>query len=226
MKTNDSGEMFVYYDKRAAEYDDIYQGKAPGIPEPKVYKEDVEKIVKIAAHFGRGHLIDIGCGTGYWLPHYSRNCSEITLVDQSRRMLVECQKRVNTLHFDMDVHYIEGNFLEVDFSSGVFDSAVVAFLVSHLTKDISELFFDKLRKILKPGANVLWIDGSWSHIRKRHRIKSGPQKRALKNGQAFTIFKRYFDKHDIESAVEENSLVLDSIYFGDVFFAAQASLRN
>lgn len=218
--------MFEYYDERASEYDEIYQGGIPGIPESEMYRRDVETIKTICTDFGEGHLIDIGCGTGYWVPYYAKNCREMTLVDQSRRMLAETQKRISDLQLQNDVHYVKGDFLSVRFLSRVFDSAVVAFLVSHLREDNTTVFFDKLRKILRPKACVLWIDGSWSDIRKKYRNKEGVQERKIKDGQTFKIFKRYFDEHDIELFLEQHSLTKKSIYFGDVFFAVNAYLRS
>jgi len=219
-------EIFDYYNERAFEYDEIYQGGAPGIPESAVYEKDVETIKVLSASFGKGHLIDVGCGTAYWLPYYASNCSEITLFDQSRRMLAECQKRVSHLNLDIDVHYVKGDFFEVRFLSKIFDSAVVAFLMSHLNEETSAVFFEKLRKILRPGAGVLWIDGSWSVIRKKYRNKSGLQERKLKSGNSFNIFKRYFDERDIDSFLKRNSLTKIDSYFGDAFFAVNTYLRH
>ncbi len=219
-------EMFDYYDERASEYDEIYEGGAPGIPESAVYKNDVEKIKVLCASFGKGHLIDIACGTAYWLPYYAKNCSEITLVDQSQRMLAECQKRVSDLKLTKDVRYIKGDFFEVRFLSRVFDSVVVAFLMSHLNEETSTAFFEKLRKILRPEAVFLWIDGSWSVVRKKYRGKSGLQERKLRSGQSFKIFKRYFDERDIDLFLKRNSLTKIDSYFGNVFFAVSAGLGH
>lgn len=221
----DSDAIFEYYDERASEYDEIYQGGIPGIPESEMYRQDVEMIKTISADFGEGHLIDIGCGTAYWLPYYAKNCSEITLVDQSRRMLARSQKRVSDLSLDIDIHYIKGNFLDLRFLSRTFDSAVAAFLISHLEEEEAQVFFDKLRKILKSRSHVLWIDGSWSEVRSKYRSKAGLQERKIKNGQTFTIFKRYFDEHDIDLFLEQHALTKNNIYFGDVFFAVDTRLR-
>ena len=222
----DDKEIFEYYDERASEYDGIYAGETPGMPEADLYRKDVEKIKAICTGFGKGHLIDVACGTAYWLPYYAHNCDEITLVDQSRRMLAECQRRANALNLDKKIHYIKSDFFEVRFFSRIFDSAVVAFLMSHLTEETAGFLVDKLRRILTPRASVLWIDGSWSSIRKKYREKSGLQERKLKDGRAFTIFKRYFDEHDIESFLQENSMAKQDFYFGDVFFAVNMVLTH
>ncbi len=139
-------------------------------------------------------------------------------------MLAECQRRANTLNLDKKINYIKSDFFEVRFFTRIFGSAVVAFLMSHLTEETAGFLIDKLRRILTPRASVLWIDGSWSSIRKKYREKSGLQERKLKDGRAFKIFKRYFDEHDIESFLQENSMAKQDFYFGDVFFVVNTVL--
>lgn len=219
-------ELKAYYDERAPEYDEIYLGRGPGIPEPEIYARDVKAITTLCADFGSGHLIDIGCGTGYWFPYYAKNCSEVTLIDQSRRMLVECRKRVDEHSTGVDVHFIMGDFFDMRFLTRIFDSSLVAFVIGHLTEDNADVFFQKLAGILNPGSELLWIDGAWSSRREKYRKKDGLLTRTLNDGRSFTINKRYFDEKDVDAAIKKYSLVLRSLYMGDVFFAARAALQH
>ena len=75
-------EKMSYYDERAREYDKIYIGEGPAIPEPDIYKNNVKKISDMASTFGKGHLTDIGCGTGFWLPYYGSNTSGYFFLDK------------------------------------------------------------------------------------------------------------------------------------------------
>ena len=226
MKSDRQSKMMEYYDERASEYDELYHGKYPGIDQPELYTEDVEAVKVMARDFGRGHLIDVGCGTCFWLPYYGRNCSEITLVDQSRRMLGQCQKRIKELETHAHVNFVKGNFMDVRFFSKVYDASLVGFFISHLPDDSAPVFWKKLKRILKPNARLLWIDGSWSETRKKYRAKVGCQTRTLNDGRSFTIFKRYYDARDVRRVLKNNSFVLHSLYMGKVFFAASATMSG
>jgi ubiquinone/menaquinone biosynthesis C-methylase UbiE len=189
------------------------------IPEPDIYKNDVKKISDMASTFGKGHLIDIGCGTGFWLPYYEQNCSRITLIDQSEKMFSECEKRVDRLGLKHKCHFMQGDFFEITSRNSSFDSAVVGFFISHLSLELEEAFFVKLKKILKPNARLMVIDSAWSRKRKQHRKKEGLQKRVLNDGRMFTVYKRYFDKSDIDEMFKKYLFKLESSYIGDVFLA-------
>jgi len=102
--------MMSYYDERAEEYDEIYLGKGHATIDPDAYRKDVAKVSEMVSRFGKGHLIDIACGAGFWLPHYALNCSQITFLDQSARMLSKCKDRVEELGLADVSSFIQGDF--------------------------------------------------------------------------------------------------------------------
>lgn len=219
-------ELFAYYNERAREYDDVYLGKGPAIPHQHLYKKDAAKINNIISSFGRGHIIDIGCGTGYWLPRYARNCDDITLIDVSEKVIAECRNRSNKLGITNKCHYVKGDFFELDFKDHIFDSVVVGFLVSHLRKKTEKAFFEKIRRITMTGAQVFIIDGLWNKLRQQYRKKEGIHERLLNDGRKFRIYKRYFTKSDIEEIFKRNALRMMSFFQGHVFFAATAVINE
>lgn len=54
----------------------------------------------IVAGVVHGRLLDLACGTAYWLPHYAANCPRITLFDQSDRMLAEARAEGEVRRFN------------------------------------------------------------------------------------------------------------------------------
>ena len=75
-------ELMSYYDERAKEYDKIYIGEGPAIPEPELHKSEFTEISQMVSHFGRGHSRDIGCGTGFWLLSYGSETSGDFFLDK------------------------------------------------------------------------------------------------------------------------------------------------
>ena len=220
MGKSDMNELIKYYDERAEEYDEIYKGQGPATPDSKVYKKDVLQIIKIIPEFGNGYLIDIGCGTGFWIPYYEKNCDAIMLVDDSNKMLNECKKRVKELGIEAKCHFIKEDFFSLNFENQKFDSAIAGFFISHLFPDIEVSFFEKLRSILKKDAVFLFIDSSWSKWRSQYREKEGFQERVLNDGREFTIYKKYFTKAEVRCIFKRYRFNLKSIYFGDAFFVS------
>lgn len=211
--------MNQYYNERAFEYDDVYSGEGPAFPRRDAYIADTRQISAIADRFGKGNLIDIACGTGFWFPHYSSNCNQITLLDHSRNMLARCKERVERTGLAEKCTFILGDFFETKLQSDSFDSAVIGFLLSHLNPERELLLFQILDRITKLDAEVLLIDSAWSGQRSLYRQKTGLQKRVLGDGREFHIPKRYFSKGDIQELVNRHGFRISEFYFGDAFLA-------
>jgi putative AdoMet-dependent methyltransferase len=211
--------MMDYYDERAGEYDEVYTGGGPAYLRPQSYKRDTEEIKGFISNFGKDYLIDIGCGTGFWLPSYERNCSRITLIDQSEKMLVQCRGRIGKLGVRRKCHLLRGDFFSYNFRGGFFDSALAGFFLSHLRCEKECEFFKRLRSILKPGSRLMVIDTIWNKERQQFQEKEGFHERTLNDGRSFVVYKRYFLKSDVERIFKEYSVILESAYWGEVFFA-------
>lgn len=213
-------EMLSYYDERAGEYDQLYAGQEPAIQDRTAeYVEDVVKIGELAASFGAGHLIDVACGTGFWASYYAQGCDEITFLDQSPAMLTECQRRTEKAGLSMETTFVQGNVFEIELKPALYDRGFVGFLLSHLTQDEETKLLKKLQCSLRPTAKLMIVDSYWNERRREQRQKEGVQKRVLTDGRIFRIYKKYFDRRDVEGMCERAQLKIESLYVGQVFIA-------
>ena len=215
-------EMMSYYDERAEEYDEIYLGKSHTTIDADVYRKDVAKVSEMVSRFGKGHLIDIGCGAGFWLPNYARNCNQITFLDQSARMLSKCKDRVEELGLADISSFIQGDYLDIKLEASKYDCALVGFLLSHLTLEQEKTFFRKLGENLKANPQLMFIESAWNKRRQRYQEKEGVQERVLNNGRIFRVYKRYFDKLAVEEMFEWYKFEVISYYTGEAIIAAIA----
>jgi ubiquinone/menaquinone biosynthesis C-methylase UbiE len=222
-----SGSL-LYYDERAPEYEDAYilgTGTASN-PDPKVFRTEATQLADVARRFARGHLIDLACGTAYWLPHYVASCSAVTLFDQSARMLDEARKKIARLGVADRCSVIGGDVFDCELGQDKFDCALVGFLLSHVPEAQEQVVFELLQRTLTPAGRFLIFDSAYSSERARFNDKVERQERRLNDGSAFQVYKRYFDRRDIASWVTKYSVVISLDYFGAAFFAVSGSFRT
>src|SRR5687768_9922561 len=157
-------QMLAYYDQRAPEYEEAFTlgTGTSSIQDPEVFKADGRVLPGIVRDFGRGRIMDLACGTAFWLPEYAPNCSHITLFDQSDRMLMEARAKVNRLGLADRCVVVRGDLFDHAFEPDAYDTALVGFLLSHLTEAHERVLFDALRTMLGTAGRFLILDSAWS----------------------------------------------------------------
>ena len=219
--------MFRYYDERASEYEEAYvlgTGTA-SIPDPDVFRREASLLTGIIERFARGRLVDLACGTGHWLPHYAPRCSSITVIDQSPRMLDQCRKKVAALDALDRITIVQCDVFEHAFATHTFDSALIGFLLSHLTEAQEAVLFDRLKGMLDVKGRFLILDSAWSLERARVNAKIERQERRLNDGTRFEIYKRYVDRQDIVDWTTKYGVATSIEHFGAAFVAVSGQFE-
>jgi ubiquinone/menaquinone biosynthesis C-methylase UbiE len=220
--------MLEYYDERASEYEEAYTlgtGTA-SIPDPEVFKAEARVLAGIVGRFARGRIMDLACGTAFWLPEYAPNCSHITLFDQSDRMLLEARAKVKRLGLVDRCAFERGDLFEHEFERDAYDTALVGFLLSHLTEAHEHVLFDALRTMLGTSGRFLILDSAWSPERATVNDKVERQPRRLNDGTTFEIYKRYCDRDDIARWAADYDVDLHVEHFGPAFYAVSGTLGD
>lgn len=213
--------MYRYYDERAAEYDEFYAGGGPAsMRDPEAYREEVRQIADLLPDYIAGNHIDLACGTGFWMPYYNARCSQITLTDQSEQMLRQCSLRAELLGIKDKTQIIRGDVFDYPFPNNNYDSALIGFLISHLSDAKEDRFFGILGRILRPNSRFVIIDSIWTDERGAVRSRAGLQKRRLNDGREYEIYKRYFTRKDFKDMVREHKINLAVVQEGRVFLTA------
>lgn len=223
MNTNHSQlrrNLFEYSDERATVYDNNFIGTgAASISDSNACREEVTTISRLLPNYIGGEHIDLACGTGFWIPFYEKNCSAITIIDQSKKMLYECSKRIERLGIENKVETICDDLFNYPSELGKYDSALLGFVLSLLWEEQEKNLFDILKKILRPGGKFIVLDSAWSRERANAFTKTGIQKRTV-NERAFEIYKRYFEKKDFDCLAEKYGISFTVIHEGRAFIVA------
>jgi SAM-dependent methyltransferase len=213
--------MLEYYNERAPEYEEAYTlgtGTA-SITDPSVFTSEIASLVGVVGGFGNGHLIDLACGTGYWLPYYAPNCLRVTLFDQSVKMLAECERKIAALGAANRCALIQGNVFDYDFAPGAYDCVLIGFLLSHLPEPDEAVLFETVRRMLRPSGRFLILDSAWTELRAKFNQKVERQARNLNDSTRFEIYKRYFDQEDLSGWANKYDVTISIEHFGTAFFA-------
>jgi len=219
--------MLRYYDERASEYEEAYvlgTGTA-SIADPEVFRREALLLTQMVERFARGRLVDLACGTGYWLPYYVAGCSSVTLIDQAPRMLQECRKKIASLDALDRITIVQDDVLEHSFRPRAFDSALVGFLISHLTDEEEQQLFERLKTMLDTDGRFLIFDSAWSPERARFNRKTERQERRLNDGSRFEIYKRYIDRQDVVEWERKYGVATSIEHFGTAFIAVSGHVH-
>ncbi len=136
------------YDRLAAGYDRKEQGRFSRW----VTGQGRER----AARYARGHLVEIGIGTGLSLPYYSRD-AQVTGIDLSPRMLEIAAQRMRDLSREGELREMDAQGL--DFQDSQFDSVAFNFCLCTIP-DPARAVREAVR-VAKAGAPMTFLE----HVR-------------------------------------------------------------
>jgi ubiquinone/menaquinone biosynthesis C-methylase UbiE len=158
-----------YYARRAAEYEATSWDE---VDPPQ--REAVERFV---ASLPPGHIVDIGCGTGY-LTGLLRG--RVVALDQSAEMLELARARVPSAEF------VRADVPPLPFPDQTFELAFSSNLYSHIDTAAARAAF--VAETLRVARTLVVLEQAWRPGRKRESWEL----RRLLDGSEHRVFKRYF----------------------------------
>ena len=169
--------MKAYYDARAHEYDEWYEGlgRFDGLDRPR-WDEEVRELERVVAALPPARTLDVACGTGFLTRHLE---GEVVGLDQSERMLAIAAKRVPAGEF------VQGDALALPFADGSFDRAFTGHFYGHLEPGVRKAFLLEARRI---APELVVVDSAL----RPDRQDEERQERILNDGSRWKVYKRYF----------------------------------
>jgi ubiquinone/menaquinone biosynthesis C-methylase UbiE len=191
-------EERLYYDRRAAEYDDWYLGQGlyadydrPG------WHEETERLESLVSSLPPARTLDVACGTGFLTRHLR---GDVTGIDQSEEMVAIARTRCPNATF------VVGDALSLPFGDGSFDRVLTAHFYGHLSEEDRERFLADARRVAR---EVVVIDSAL-----RSGVEpEGFQERVLKDGARFDVYKRYFDAEELAAELGGGDVLLAGSWY-------------
>lgn len=193
------GQMRAYYERRAAEYDDVYLGTGaysgrdwPG------FEEELGQAKALLEVLSPAKVLDVGCGTGFLTRHLE---GEVVGLDQSGGVLEIARGRVPTATF------VRGDALELPFPDGSFGRVFAGNFYGLLLPPERRAFVAEARRV---GKELVVLETS---LAAKRGYGEGFQERLLSDGSCHAIYRKYFSARDLARELGE----LRVLFAGDHF---------
>ena len=103
------------------------------------------------------HVLDVGCGPGFFSVLLARLGYEVTAVDYTENMLEEARK--NAAHYGVDIDFRRMDAQNLDFEDGIFDLVISRNVLWNLEQP--EQAYREWLRVLKPNGTVMNFDGNF-----------------------------------------------------------------
>jgi ubiquinone/menaquinone biosynthesis C-methylase UbiE len=167
----------AYYDARAREYDEWYEGAGRFANRARpAWHELLDALAEALRALTPARTLDVACGTGYatrWLP------GDITGLDQSPRMLEIAAGRLPVARF------VHGDAFELPFPDDSFERLVAMHFYGHLEEAERVRFLAEARRV---APELVVVDAALHEDVDPEEW----QERILNDGSRWTVYKRYF----------------------------------
>ena len=105
------------------------------------------------------HVLDVGCGPGFFSVLLARLGYEVTAVDYTENMLAEARK--NAAHYGVDIDFRRMDAQKLDFKDGIFDLVISRNVLWNLEQP--EQAYREWLRVLKPNGTVMNFDGNFDY---------------------------------------------------------------
>jgi SAM-dependent methyltransferase len=188
--------MREYYDRRAPEYDDWWNGtgmfarrERPG------WLDEVAALIEALRALPPARTLDIACGTAFLGRHLP---GDVTGLDASPAMRAIARERLPRV--------VEGDALDPPFPDGSFERAATGHFYGHLEAPDRERFLARARRL---APELLVIDSARRDDVPAERMDP----RVLSDGSRHEVFKRWFDPPQLLAELGGGEIVHAGTWF-------------
>lgn len=103
------------------------------------------------------HVLDVGCGPGFFSVLLARLGYEVTAVDYTENMLAEARK--NAAHYGVKIDFRQMDAQNLDFEDGIFDLVISRNVLWNMEQP--EQAYKEWLRVLKPNGTVMNFDGNF-----------------------------------------------------------------
>jgi SAM-dependent methyltransferase len=198
----EDARTLAYYDRRAGEYDDWWNGAGlyarrarPG------WREETDAITALVGSLPAVRTLDVACGTGFLTRHLR---GAVVALDRSPGMAAVARERLPAADL------VRGDALALPFAAGAFEQLLTGHFYGHLPAAERVRFLREARRV---AARLVVVDSALRPGVERE----GWQERVLNDGSRHRVYKRYLAAPELAGEIGGRVL-----FSGSWFVAAAA----
>ncbi len=204
-----------YYDRRAPEYEAIYEREDP----VRQLEQSQLSAVLREALAGR-RALEVACGTGYWTRIAAQTARSILAIDVAPAMLAHACARAGP-----NTSFRLGDAYALDALPGDFDAGFATFWLSHVPRASITEFLEAFHRRIGPEAPVVLADnvfvpGLGGALVCPPGSADSFKLRLLADGSTHEVLKNYFDRAELARILEPRAQALE-IHVGTCFWWAR-----
>jgi ubiquinone/menaquinone biosynthesis C-methylase UbiE len=215
--------MRAYYDQRAAEYDQWYrrEGRFVGRLDAECWHAEVALLRERVAVFGRGRLLEIAAGTGWWTQHLARRAA-VTTIDYAPAMLAQLQARL--VAQGLRANRLRADAYWLPLARASFDCCFFGFWLSHVPYVRLPTFLEELRRVVRPHGQVMVVDSAPIEPDQAPAVEY-LHERILNDGSRHAVLKILHTPQTLGAALAPLGTLVDTWSTGKFFSAAIVEVR-
>jgi SAM-dependent methyltransferase len=181
-------EQIAYYRARAAEYDELYAGRAGWD-------------ALIAPLPIGGDVLELACGTGRWTPLLAARARSVTAVDAAPEMIAIARERVTGL----PVEFVAADLFTWH-PPRRYDTVFFAFWLSHVPPARFAAFWSTVQAALKPDGHACFLDTD-HRVQQEEDVLAGQPaptvRRRLNDGSQYRVVKLFYAPEELTTRLAE-----------------------
>jgi len=166
-------EAVKWHDRRAKKWEKLRIGK---------YSIEKQEICIKTLKTKKGeHILDVGCGTGFFARNVAKNGAKVVALDMSENMLKVAKEIARKEN--LKIKFVKGNAEKLPFKNSSFDKLIAVDLIQHLNEP--KEFIKEASRVVKKGGKIVL---AWPHSKSLYRMKYYFEKLILQRNLPFTAW--------------------------------------
>ncbi len=193
----DKLNLKTYYNQKAKKNDEIritYESK--NYYKKFFYLTRFNKVIKLLNPVTGDKILDVGCGSGFYVRYLLKKKVQVTAVDISDEYIKQAKKYAGS-----KAKYVVTDARKLPFKNQSFDKVLITEVIEHVS-DYQKIIEEGFRVLITGGKIVITTPNKYSHMNYAYRLKRKIRRYTFNEHMAELSYKNLFYEVSKYASVE------------------------